>query len=232
MSPLRSLITGAGLALLALAAPIRADEPEGTAAVFIIDESAKFASMGGECVEYTKDAVPGSNKRLLTFAKGVPGSVVVIAAFEAGKDQLHRRLAPVVVEHSKTAKAIHFPTEDASIVWPFSSDVTADLFVLICDENDPILPTLRKNIASLRSALEGRQEDAVLLQSVALRTRIATLMRNRTSDSFDARVAPSSIAAVRRGLKSLDHEWSDDSHPVPFSKGNPGLLLFKIGSRD
>lgn len=232
MMSFRFAIAGCAIGFLSLASPVSAEESEGSAAVFVIDESAKFAAMGGECVEYTKDAAPGPNKRIQAFAKGVPGAVVVIAAFEAGKDQLHRNLAPIVVEHAQSAKAAHFPAEASGVIWPFTDDDGADLFVLVCDGEDPILPTLRKNIANLQSALTGKQDDAILLQSVALRTRIATLQRNRSSDSFSARVAPSAIAAVRRGLKSLDHEWSDDSHSIPFSKGNPGLLLFKVGGQD
>lgn len=236
------------LFMLALAHPLAAEQ-KGATAVFVINDAEEFAAMGGECVVLTQDAVPAQHKRLLAFGKGPTGSVLVMVAFEPGKDELHRNLPPVIVENTGSEKSPRFPADEDKAIWPFTSeDEKADLFILLVHPDDPMKSSLLKNVTSLQSALKSGQSDAILLQSLSLRTRIGTLMRNRNSDAVEARIASSAIAAVRRGFtpgtttpgatkgarsfKSLEREWTEDSQPVPFAVGSPGLLLFKIGKRD
>ena len=199
-------------------------EEKGSAALFVVDTSAEFASTGGECVVYSRDSKPGPNRSLLGIVKGEVKSVVVIAAFEAGKDKLSQGLKPMVVDQSKDAPALRFPSSDLTVRWTFERPLQSDLFVAIYAADDPILVTVRKTIESIRT---GSKPEVIALHSATLRNHFASLARNRTTD-VDARIAPTSIAAVRRGLKTLHDEWKNEGLPIVYSKGKPGILVFKI----
>jgi hypothetical protein len=160
----------------------------------------------------------------LGVVKGEVGSVVVVAAFETGKDKLCQGLNPIVSEQNKDVPAARFPGADPAFRWSFEQSLQAELFVAIYSAKDPTLVTVRKTIESIRT---GSKPEAIALHSAALRNHLTSLARNRIAD-VDARIAPTSIAAVRRGLKTLNDEWKNEGHSFAYSQGKPGILVFKI----
>ena len=201
---------------------------EGSAALFVVDTSPQFAATEGQCVQYTKDAQPGPNKRLLAIAKGCENSVVLIVAFDAGHDSLRAQLPPVMWKYSPTAPAARYPPASSDRVLPFEAiGKPIDLFVLMCKMDDPVAEQLRKQIENIEAAIAADQPARTLLLTSGLRSGLTKLMRTQAR-SIEAPIAPNAIAAVRRGLTTLHDDWKDDSLPIRFSKDKPGLMLFKI----
>ncbi len=125
----------------------------GQAAVFVVDGSPRFASMGGECVKLGTDSTPGANKRLLVIAKGPARSIVVIVAFQASSDRLMEKLSPIVVEQTIDSTAARFPREELGELWLFDkSDMRADLFIVVGQQDDSRIALIQKDIEAVQAA--------------------------------------------------------------------------------
>jgi hypothetical protein len=49
-----------------------------------------------------------------------------------------------------------------------------------------------------------------------------------TANEESKRAPKSPVAAVRRGLKTLDEEWREDSQVIPFGLAEPGVFIFPV----
>lgn len=255
---MKSVFLFSGVLLLMLAAHTVSRSEEAGASIYVVDRSPEFAETGGACLTYTPGEKSGKERQILGIAKGPPGSTLLMIAFD--RDALYLNLAPVIAPQTKDSKALRFPAEGT--LWPYDkASPSVDLYVAVFPKDDPNLPGLTDHAEWIGQALAEGDKDTVMLHALAIKNRLSSLLRRRSVDSYrvkysgtfaDAvRLAPSSkaavtrgvksplpdqtkseakgpVAAVRRGLKTLDSEWTEDSRAISFGPDSPGVLVFPI----
>ena len=229
---------------------------EGSVAVYVVDESPEFAEMGGQCTLYSKDAKPGPNKHLLAIAKGEPGTTVLLVGFDRESDLLFSDFAPVMAAQNEDSEPMRYPSPDAGKKFSFEEEGSpVDLYFVVFDSNDPQLGRFNEFLGWMKDSFTSGDVEEANLHGLAMKNRISKMLRAKISTEYisefggdDSRKAPVSKAAVtrgasalslerkpppptagvRRGLKSLDKEWKEDSRKISSEAGNPGILLFPI----
>lgn len=231
---------------------------EAKAAVYVVDRSPKFEEMGGACLPYTPEEATGAAREILALAKGPPGSTLLMIAFDG--DSPHLGLAPVVAEQGEETSATRFPAEgsvwpfespqravDLYIAVFDRGDPQLERIAEYAEwladalgetnEVDALLhaEAIQKrlsNLLRLRSAGDYRVKygDLASLRIPPTSKAAVTRGTSTSEDGLGKREPKTAIAGVRRGLKNLDDEWSEDGRPIPFGLAMPGILVFSIST--
>jgi len=225
------------LAAVTLAVPLSdlsAEEvSRGFSAVFVVEKAPDQGADADDKVErYTPAIKPGPDKWMVAIAKAPPNSTVLMVAYEPDGETLFRNLPPVVFEPTASSGVAKFPDKESDARWPYQNKADkAELFVLIFAKGDPETAKFRRHAEGLIEAIDKKREDAKLLHSAALKSAISNVIRRRSGQDIIARYPSTSIAGIRRGLPTgvgAVGDWNKKSDTITCSKGEPGLLLYRI----
>ena len=242
---------------LTLAATRIAHSEEARASLYILDRSPEFTDTDGVCFTFSPAEKSGKERQILGIAKGPPGSTLLMIAFD--RDALFLNLAPVMAQQTENSKAVRFPAEGAIWPFD-KATTSIDLYVAVFLNDDPNLPRFTEYVTWLGEALAAGDKDTVMLHTLAIKNRLSSLLRQKSVDSYRVnfgemvadgiRLPPSSkaavtrgfpstdtkrdhpgtVAAARRGLKTLENEWTEDSRAIAFGLASPGVLVFPISA--
>ena len=248
-----------GFALSALAGNGTGHAEEARASVYVVDRSAAQAAMGGACLPYTPAEKPGPSREVLAIAKGPVGSTVFMIAFDREAPHLGLApVVSEQSESSKPARfpaegstwTYEKATGPVDLYVGVFDKADPELAKLTeyaewlsdalkeKNEVDVLLHTevIQKRLANLlrqRSVTDYRVKFEDSLSSLRLTSSSkAAITRGSTDPIVDPtkREPKASVAAVRRGLKTLDDEWREDSRAIPYGPGTPGILVFPIAT--
>lgn len=255
---MKAILFSPGLLCLLAVSALESRGEEARAMVYVVDRAQDLDETGGACLPYQPAEPVGKDREILAIAKGPVGSTVMMIAFD--RDLPHLNLAPVLAEQTETSKPLRFPAEGAK--WPYDGVAPpVDLYIAVFAKEDPNLERLAEYVGWMSDALAAGDADTAALHALAIKNRLANLLRQRSAGEYRAkygnsisdaiRLAPSSkaavtrgatgpgpeasvrvpkspVAAVRRGLKSLDSEWREDSQAIPYGPASPGILIFPV----
>lgn len=231
---------------------------EAHASVYVVDRASEFADTEGACLPYSPQEKTASSREILGIAKGPAGSTVFMIAFDRESPHLGLApVIAAQGEESKPvrfpAEGTSWPFEmfsrpvDLYVAVFDSADPELEKLTEYAewltdalkekDEVNALLhaEAIQKRLSNLLR--QRRVEDYRVKYGEELTSaRVppsskAAVTRGGKSDPLldgDKRVPKSPVAAVRRGLKTLDGEWRQDARAIPFTAGSPGVLLFPI----
>lgn len=248
------LLTGLLCSLLG-SSPVRADEAQ--ASVYVVDRSAQFADTSGACLPYTPLEKTGPSREILGIAKGPPGSTLFMMAFDRDQPYLGLApVIEDQTEDSKPtrfpAEGSVWPFEKpgrAIELYIAVFDQADPQLAKLVEYGEWLKEAIAKN-----EEVEALLHAEVILKRLSniLRQRSVEDYRVKFGDELTAlRLPPASkaavarggnvanlasqkrepsasIAAVRRGMKTLDDEWRKDSRTISFGLGTPGVLVFPV----
>ena len=254
---MKTVFLFSGLLALTLSITSTSQSEEARVSVYIVDHAAEFTDTGGACITYSPAEKSGNGRQILGIAKGPPGTTLLMVAFE--RDALYLNLAPVIAPQTADSQAVRFPAEGAVWPFDKAS-APIDLYVAVFFNDDPSLTRFAEYVEWLREALAAGDKDTAMLHALAIKNRLSSLLRQKSVDSYRVnfgdtltdglrlppsskaavtrsipstetkREQPSPIAAVRRGLKTLEKEWKEDSRAISFGLASPGVLVFPISA--
>ncbi len=233
---------------------------EGSVAVYIVDESPEHAGMGGQCTLFASTIKPGENKHLLAIGKGDPGTTALLVAYDRESDLLFDNIAPVLSNQTKDSPPLKFPAPDSGKKFAYNGKgAPVDLYFVIFDEGDPQLEKFTEYMGWMNDSFAEGDSESANLHGLVMKKRISKMLRTRISTEYIASFggdesqkaptskaavtrggplkvtgsnkAPAATAGVKRGLKTLDKEWSEDARKISGSPGDPGILLFPINQK-
>lgn len=230
---------------------------EGNAAVYVLDRSPEFAATEGACLPYHRAEPPGPKREILAIAKAPAGATLFVFAVHRDAPHLGLApLVAPGGETSPAARfpatgstwaydqvagpvdlyiAI-FDNRDPLLgkIVEYSEWLVESLSEK--DEEESLLHTeaILKRLGDILR--QRRVEDyRVRFDDPLIATRFppsakAVTTRSTTEASKDSvgGFPKSPIAAVRRGLKTLDAEWQQDSHKIAYGPGQPGIRIFTL----
>lgn len=258
MSLMKSLSSSLGLLCLVALAASESRGEEARAMVYVVDRAPEFAGMEGACVPYGPAEATGKDREILAIAKAPAGSTVLMIAFDRDLPHLglapafaeqteDSRPLRFPVEGAKWPYDDAAPPVDLYVAVFAKGDPNLERLSEYVEWMGEALADKDPETAALHAlAIKNRL-------SQLLRQRSAEDYRAKYSDPItDAiRLAPSSkaavtrgttglapeaavrapkspVAAVRRGLKTLDSEWREDARLIPYSPASPGLFVFPV----
>jgi hypothetical protein len=251
------LLTGLALALIAAPSILRSDEAR--ASVYLVDRSGEFAATGGSCLPYSALEKPGPMREILSLAKGPAGSTVFMVAFAGDTPHLGLPpVVAVQTADSKPLRfpgeGAKWPYESAAkpvdlyiAIFDQADPELAKLTEYATwlsdalkskNETEILLHSevIKKRLNQLvrqqgGSELSSKLGGAITAPREASSSKAATTRGGATSTGFPGkREAKASIAAVRRGLNTLENEWREDSRPIAFERAKPGVLVIPIAT--
>jgi len=231
---------------------------EAHVSVYVVDHSAEFAAMGGACLPYTPTEKTGKERELLCVGKGPAGSTLLMMAFDRDLPYLDLApvLAPQTADSEPLrfpAEEITWPYDKPGpavdlYVAVFMNDDPA--LARIAEYVEWLGESLKqgdKETAMLHAlAIKNRLSNILRQRSVddyrvtfgssladAIReapaSKAAVTRSGKSAVLTEANREPkASVAAVRRGLKTLGAEWREDSRVISFGLASPGVLVFPI----
>lgn len=255
--PMKTALLSAAVAFTCIPGVFRASAEEGLASVYVVDKSAEFEGTGGACLPYTSSEMPGANREILAIAKAPADSSVFFFAVnrdaphlglapviaEQTKDSVAARFpgegqtwafdkpgTPVELYVAVFEKA----DPDLAKIAEYSEWLTEALGKN--DEVEALLHTeaiLKRlsNVLRQRRVEDYRVKYDESLSSVRVPpSSKAAITRGTTESAAKSgdRFPKASLAAVRRGLKTLDAEWKQDGRKIDYGPGQPGVLVFSI----
>ena len=231
---------------------------EAHASVYVVDSSAEFAETGGACLPYSPEEKTGDAREVLALAKGPPGSTILMIAFDRDTLHLGIApvIAPQT-ETSSAARfpaeggkwPFGKPSRPVDLYVAVFDEADPELAKLAeysdwlsealagKNEVDALLhaEAIHKRLSQLlrqRGVEEYRVKFGDGLTSLRLPpSSKAAITRGTPGDPIldpTKREPKSPLAAVRRGLKTLDKEWREDSRPIAFGLASPGILVFPV----
>lgn len=255
---MKRLLLSIGLLSLVISEPSRLQAEEAHASVYIVDPSAEFAVTGGACLPYHSTEVIGKDREVLAIAKAPPGATLLLIAFDRDAPYLDLApVLAVQTDDSKplrfpaigsawpfdkTSNPIDlyvavFPKDDPSlsriteyVEWLGEALVADDRETAMLHSHaikNRLTTLLRKqNVGEYRAKFGNSLTDSIRFSpaSKAAVTRGA----KETANNETKRTPKNPVAAVRRGLKTLDEEWREDSQVIPFGLAEPGVFVFPI----
>ena len=255
MKPLLLLL---GSTCSAFIASPRLEAGEAHASVYVVDRSEEYSGMGGACLPYSPQEKTAPAREILGIAKGPAGSTVFMIAFDRGSPHLGLAPVIVAQgEDSKPARfpaeGASWPFErfsgpiDLYVAVFDSADPElaklgeyAEWLTDALKEQDEVNALLHAEAIQKRLSNVLRQRrvedyrvkygDELTSARVAPSSKAAVTRGTPSDPLLDAskRAPKSPVAAVRRGLKTLDSEWREDARVIPFAPGAPGVLVFPI----
>lgn len=234
---------------------IRAEE--GLASVYVVDKSADYAETDGACLPYTGTEVPGPRREILALAKAPPGATLFLFAVQndapylglapviapQSEDTLPARFpgAEQTWPHEQPATPVDlyiavFDSSDPDLAKLSEYQEWLAEALAKKDEVEALLHTeaILKRLANVlrQRRVEDyrvKYEDGLSSNRVQPSAKAAiTRGTPETGDATAARFPKAPLAAVRRGLKTLDTEWRQDGRRIPYGPGQPGVLVFTI----
>jgi hypothetical protein len=251
------LLAGIAFALAAAPSILRSDEAR--ASVYVVDRSGEFAATDGACLPFHSMEKPGPSREILAIARGPAGSMVFMIAFAGDAPHLGLPpVLAAQGEESKPvrfpAEGAKWPFESAAkpvdlylAVFDQADPELAKLTeysgwltdaLKSRNETEILLHSeaIKKRLSHLLrqqggSELSGKLGGAITAPREASSTKAATTRGGVGSTGFPGkRDLKASLAAVRRGLKTLDTEWKEDSRPIAFGLAKPGVLVIPIAT--
>lgn len=251
------LLTGIALACSVMSPGLRADEAR--ASVYLLDRSGEFADTEGACIPFDAMEKPGPSREILAIAKGPAGSTLFMIAFAGDAPHLGLPPVLVEqTEEGKPlrfpAEGAKWPFESAAkpvdlyiAVFDKADPELAKLTEYSTwltdalkskNETEILLHSevIKKRLNHLLrqqggGELSSKLGGAITAPREASSPKAATTRGGAGSTGFPGKRDPkASIAAVRRGLKTLDTEWKEDSKPIAFGLAKPGVLVFPIAT--
>ncbi len=248
-----------GMTCLALAGRITDGADEARVSLYVVDRSAEFAETGGACLPYTPQEAPGPHREILAIAKGPPGSTVVMLALDRGAPHLGLAPVVSAQDEASQpvrfpAAGSTWPFTEApdrvelhvAVFHQADPEVARiaeyagwlDEALKAKNEVEILLhaEAIQKRLANLlrqRNVDEYRVKFGDGFSSLRLPpSSKAAVTRGGTDSLLESakREAKSPIAAVRRGMKTLDDEWLQDSRVIPVAPAAPGMLVFPIAA--
>jgi len=175
-------------------------------------------------------------------------------------DAPHLRLTPVLAEQGDESKPVRFPAEGERWTFDSAKEPvnfyiavfdkadpelaklaedSASLAEALKSKNETEI-LLRSEAMQKRlrqfvrqqggSELSARLGGAITASREASSSKAATT-RNGTAGGFPNSLSlAASLAPKRRGLKTLDSEWREDSRAIPFGLAKPGVLVVPIAA--
>lgn len=247
-----------GLICFTLAGSPNARAGEAHASVYVVDRASEFAETGGACLPYSAQEKTAASREILGIAKGPAGSTIFMIAFDRESPYLGLApVIAAQSEESKPvrfpAEGSSWPFEkfsrpvDLYVAIFDSADPELEKLTEYAewltdalkekDEVNALLhaEAIQKRLSNLlrqRRVEDYRVKYGDELTSVRVPpSSKAAVTRGGKSDPLldgETRVPKSPVAAVRRGLKTLDGEWRQDARAIPFAVGSPGVLVFPI----
>lgn len=255
---MKRLLLYIGLLSLVISGTSKLQAEEAHASVYIVDPSTEFSATGGACLPYHPTEVIGKDREVLAIAKAPPGVTLLMIAFDRDAPYLDLApVLAVQTDDSKplrfpasgaawpfdrTSNAIDlyvavFPKDDPGlsriteyVEWLGEALAAADKDTAMLHSHaikNRLTALLRKqNVGEYRAKYGDSLTDSIRFSpaSKAAVTRGAT----KAANDETKRVPKNSVAAVRRGLKTLDAEWREDSQAIPFGLAEPGVFVFPI----
>lgn len=246
-----------GLSSAFIASPLlTADEAH--ASVYVVDRSSEFSEMEGACLPYSPQEKTATAREILAIAKGPAGSTVFMMAFDRETPHLGLAPVIVAQgEDAKPvrfpAEGGSWPFEKFSrpvdlyvAVFDSADPELAKLseysgwLTDALQEKDEVNALLHAEAIQKRLSNLLRQRrvedyrvkfgDGLTSARVAPSSKAAVTRGTPTDPLLDGvkREPLSTVAAVRRGLKTLDKEWRQDARVLTFAPGAPGVLVFPI----
>jgi len=245
------------VATLVSASPGRSEEAH--VSVYVVDRSEEFAEMGAACLSYSPSEPTGKNREILGIAKGPPGSTVVMFAFDRDKPHrsIPPVIAEQTAEskpvrfpaegfswpYDQTSATVElyvavFDKEDKDLAKISEYAEWLNDALVSKNEVEALLhaDAIKKRLSNLlrqRAVTEYRVKfDAEIASLPEAAAPKAAVTRGNTEGvlGLGKKDPKASIAAVRRGLKTLDEEWTQDSRTIRFGIGKPGILVFPIAT--
>ena len=247
-----------GLTCSAFIASPRLYAGEAHASVYVLDRSSEFSEMEAACLPYSPQEKTAAAREILGIAKGPAGSTIFMIAFDRESPHLGLAPVIVAQgEDAKPvrfpAEGAAWPFEkfsrpvDLYVAVFDSADPElaklteyAEWLTDALKERDEVnallhAEAIQKRLSNLlrqRRVEDYRVKFGEELTSarVAPSSKAAVTRGNPSDPLLDAakRAPKSSVAAVRRGLKTLDSEWRQDARVLSFAPGAPGVLVFPI----
>lgn len=247
-----------GLTCFTLAGSPHVRAGEAHASVYVVDQASEFAETGGACLPYSPQEKTAASREILGIAKGPSGSTVFMIAFDRESPHLGLApVIATQGEDSKPvrfpAEGSSWPFEkfsrpvDLYVAVFDSADPElaklteyAEWLTDALKEKDEVNALLHAEAIQKRLSNLLRQRrvedyrvkygDEVTSLRVPPSSKAAVTRGSKPDPLLEggARTPKSPVAAVRRGLKTLDREWREDARVIPFAAGNPGVLVFPI----
>lgn len=231
---------------------------EAHVAVYVVDHSAEFAEMGGACLPYTPTEKTGKDREVLCVAKGPEGSTVLMMAFDrdlpyldlapmmakqtADSEALRFPAEGVKWPYDKPGPAVDlyiavFMNDDPALAriaeyveWLGESlgegDKETAMLHALAIKNRLSNLMRQKSVDDYRvtygSSLADTILDAPASKAAVTRSGKSALLTDTTEEP------KSPVAAVRRGLKTLNEQWREDARVISFGLATPGVLVFPI----
>jgi hypothetical protein len=247
-----------GLTCITLAGSPQARAGEAHASVYVVDRASEFAETGGACLPYSPQEKTAASREILGIAKGPAGATIFMMAFDRDSPHLGLApIIAAQSEESKPirfpAEGTSWPFDKFSrsvdlyvAVFDSADPELAKLAEYAEWLNDALKEKDEVNALLHAEAIQKRLSNLLRQRRVEdYRVRYgdeitssrlppsskAAVTRGNKPDPLidgDKRAPKSPVAAVRRGLKTLDGEWRQDARVIPFTVGNPGVLVFPI----
>lgn len=251
------LLTGFAFALLVAPSILRSDEAR--ASVYLVDRAEEFAATEGVCLPFSALEKPGPKREILSLASGPAGSTVFMVAFAGDTPHLglppvlaaqtaDSKPVHFPVEGAKwpfetagTPVDLYiavFDQADPELAKLAESSTWLSDALKSKNETEILLHSevVKKRLNHLvrqqgGSELSSKLGGAITAPRLASSSKAATTRGGATSTGFPGKRDPkAAIAATRRGLKTLDNEWRDDSRPIAFGLAKPGVLVVPIAT--
>ncbi len=255
---MKTVVPIAALAFLVAAGPAALRGEEAHASLYVVDRSEEFAETGGACLPYSPEEKAGPSREILAIAKGLPGSTIFMIAFDRDAPYLGLAPVLVEqTEDSKPARfpgeggvwpyertpalvelfVAVFDKADPELAK--IAEYAEWLGDALKEKNEveallhaEVIKKRLSNLLRQRSVDDYRVKFGDGLSSLRLPpSSKAAVTRGTPSDPLldpSKREPKASLAAVRRGLKTLDEEWREDSRPIPYGLASPGILVFPV----
>jgi hypothetical protein len=256
---MKTALLSAAVALMCLPAGFRASAEDGLASVYVVDKSAEFEGTGGACLPYTSSQAPGANREILAIAKAPPGSSVFFFAVNRDAPHLglppviaEQTADSVAARFPGEGRSWTYdkPGTPVELYVAFFEKADPDLAKIAeysewlteaLDKKDEVEALLHteailkrlSNVLRQRRVEDYRVKYDESLSSIRVPpSSKAAITRGTTENSGQSggRFPKASLAAVRRGLKTLDAEWKQDGRKIAYGPGQPGVLVFTIAA--